>query len=176
MEQKTFNFERLDNETVMINGVKYKAVEETKPEIPIPKTWAEFCENYKYTGEECFIGSDSEIHSINKVVPHRVNRNAKIDKNTYTDLSNAEAILALAQLIQLRDCYNRGWQPDWSSVQTDKYVIDLFCNKMKSNHTIHCGSILYFKTAKLRDLFLENFRGLIEKLKPLYGIMKGGEE
>lgn len=32
------------------------------------------------------------------------------------------------------------------------------------------------KSIELRDEFLNNFRPLIKKLKPLYGIKKGGEQ
>ena len=38
------------------------------------------------------------------------------------------------------------------------------------------SSLLYFKSKELRDEFLQNFRDLIEKLKPLYGIKEGGRE
>ena len=168
MARKPFSFEILDDETVMINGVKYKAVEETKPEIPFPKTWEEFCENYDFTGDEFFIDSDSEIHSINKVVPHRVNRNAKMDKNIYTDLANAEAILALAQLIQLRDCYNRGWKPDFANGDYS-YQIDFNLGAWCFADTEHTRSFLYFKTPELRKMFFDNFSDLMSKTVPLYG-------
>ena len=168
MKRKPFHFERLDNETVMINGVKYKAVEETKPEIQFPKTWEEFCENYKCTGDEYFIDSDSGIQSINKVVPHRVDRNANLDKNLCTNLENAEAILALLQLIQLRDCYNRGWKPDFTE-EANCYQIYFNLGVWCFADTAFTRSFLYFKTPELREMFFDNFFDLILKINPLYG-------
>lgn len=43
---------------------------------------------------------------------------------------------------------------------------------MTTDTHIVSGSILHFKSEEVRDLFIENFRDLIEKLKPLYGIKK----
>lgn len=47
---------------------------------------------------------------------------------------------------------------------------------MEKERKITLSHILYFKTQELRDEFLRNFRDLIEKLKPLYGIKEGGEQ
>lgn len=90
--------------------------------------------------------------------------------------ATAEAVLALCQLIQLRNCYNGDWVPDWKD-NTDKYFI-VFCYQEARTIELEAAqySPLYFKSEELRDEFLRNFRDLIEKLKPLYGIKEGGEE
>lgn len=93
-----------------------------------------------------------------------------------TDRATAEAVLALCQLIQLRNAFNGDWVPDWSGGK-DKYVIEFSeCEIYAYKRQITSSSPLYFKTADLRGEFLRCFRPLIEKLKPLYGIKEGGEQ
>jgi hypothetical protein len=73
---------------------------------------------------------------------------------------------AMKKLSQLKKVYNGDWVADWIDA-TRKYVIfysegqiikDWFCNR---------SYFLSFKDEDTRDLFLENFRDLIEKAKPL---------
>ena len=93
------------------------------------------------------------------------------------DHATAEAVLALCQLIQLRNCYNGNWVPDWEDNCEYKYLIYYYKNRCCKDVYQHTAvSPLYFKTQELRDEFLRCFRPLIEKLNPLYGIMEGGEE
>ena len=78
----------------------------------------------------------------------------------------AEACLALAQLCQLRDRYNDGWKPNWID-GTEKHSIYFYSDEIYSSYIYQTQKILTFKTRKLRDQVLENFRGLIETAKPL---------
>lgn len=94
---------------------------------------------------------------------------------TFSEKSVAEAFLSLCKLIQLRDAYNGDWVPDWFDTSV-KYTIEFKTDKITTNCNKALPQILYFKTEDLRDEFLRNFRPLIEKLKPLYGIKEGGEE
>lgn len=91
------------------------------------------------------------------------------------DRATAEAVLALCQLIQLRNCYNGDWVPDWED-NTMKYAIELHGEEVYNAVCYNYLHFLCFKTKHIRDEFLLNFRPLIEKLKPLYGIKKGGKE
>jgi hypothetical protein len=65
-------------------------------------------------------------------------------------------MLALCQLIQLRDCYNDNWVPDWS-IHTLKSCIGVYKNKVVPLTCSLNSKILVFKTAGLRDEFLNNF-------------------
>lgn len=99
-------------------------------------------------------------------------------KDVVNDNAVTEAMLALLKLIQLRDCYNGDWVPDWNKDDENKYMIVLKKGepyKMSPFYSV-AYSPLYFKTEELCDLFLRNFRPLIENLRPLYGIKEGGEE
>ena len=88
------------------------------------------------------------------------------DKYLLPNRRYAEAMLALCQLIQLRDCYNEGWQPNWENISI-KYKIEFYSNEPVTRTGSSSHRILTFKTEKLRDKFLKNFKDLIEIAKPL---------
>lgn len=144
-------------------------------ERKLPKSWEDFCVMFPVkVGKEFYFNTSSVILSDFK--PEGV-RNEHKDKNILPDLATAEAVLALCQLIQLRECYNGDWVPDWNDENAPlKYVIEFSGGDIRpSSYWLHSPSPLYFKTEKLRNEFLRNFRPLIEKLKPLYGIKEGGD-
>lgn len=154
-------------------GFELKKVSDTeyriiKKDIVLPKTWVEFCDLYPVKNSEFYIENGSAIMQVNCK-----NRNFGSDKNVLPSKEKAEAILALCQLIQLRDCYNDGWKPDWFA-SDQKYTIYINTDVI-NRHIIlekrgymYSPSILAFRTEKLRDEFYNNFKDLIEKLKPLY--------
>ena len=139
----------------------------------LPKSFEEFCRDYDIKVGECRIMSDGLI--ANNTC--RIDRNIIFDSNVLPDLATAEAVIALCQLVQLRNCYNGDFVPDWKDGKQTKFVIAFSNNVISSQYFAYANSeILYFKTKELRDEFLRNFRPLVEKLKPLYGIKEGGEE
>jgi hypothetical protein len=148
----------IDRENSTFECIKFKPIKNG-----LPKTWEEFCEITPKSGEY-FIGVGS------KIIPFSRWNGAKRyqeDKNVLPNKETAEAMLALCQLIQLRDCYNDGWVPDWGNEYQYKYIIYSYFNKIETSYTFGSGEILAFKTKKLRDQFLENFRDLIETAKSL---------
>lgn len=142
-----------------VSDTEYRIV---KKEVVLPKTWVEFCDLYPVKRSEFYIENGSTITQLNCK-----NRNFGSDKNVLPSKEKAEAILALCQLIQLRDCYNDGWKPDWNE-DSNKYVIYFFGDEPTPTINVGCAKILAFKSAELRDEFFNNFKDLIEKLKPLY--------
>lgn len=138
----------------------------------LPRTWEEFCEMFPVTTAEHFINNDSCIHQATVI---GYNRSKECDKNLLPDLATTESILALSQLISLRNRYNQGWKPDWTD-DNNKYIIELYAGEIIAVKCTKRGtSPLYFKSAELRDQFLKYFRPLIEKLGPMFGIMNGDE-
>ena len=137
----------------IVDGVA--VVKFCEKELKLPRSWEEF---YEMTGVKIPYNLEQRILDV------------------VGDRATAEAVLALCQLIQLRDCYNGDWVPDWKNGETKFMIItyegeiDVDCANNLSS------SILYFKSEQLRNDFLKYFRPLIEKLKPLYGIKEGGEE
>ena len=96
----------------------------------------------------------------------RYKSNLTEDKNVFPTKELAEAALALAQLLQLRDKYNNGWVPNWNS-NSLKYSIKTFCNNVATDEIMYSQTTLTFKTEEIRDEFFKNFRSLLEIAKPL---------
>lgn len=153
----------------LIDGVAVVTFREK--ERKLPKSWEEFCEMFPIKKSECYISASSKTVEI----PTPRDR-IDADNNLLPNRATAEAVLALCQLIQLRNAYNGDWVPDWEN-DDRKYVIEFSDGKIYTDYVVVLASTpLYFKSEELRDEFLKYFRPLIEKLKPLYGIKKGGEE
>jgi hypothetical protein len=121
----------------------------------LPKTWEDLA-----IIEGWFVDTDSNIIELGKFAT------TEDIKNAFPTSEEAEACLALSQLCQLRDRYNNGWKPDWGD-SSDKYCIYLLRGKVTTGQMRATTYFLTFKTLRLRDLFLENFRDLIEIAKPL---------
>lgn len=148
-----------------------------KKERKLPKSWEEFCEMFPITAYEHYIDRDSSIECAFDCADESHKRLPMLDKNILPNSPTAHAVLALCQLVQLRDCYNGDWVPDWTEFSSDKCVIEFDKCKIDAfRRQIVSTSPLYFKSEELRDEFMRNFRPLIEKLKPLYGIKEGGGE
>lgn len=131
-----------------------------KPEPVLPKSWEEFCKTHPMTNTEVYIDIDSEINSVEEGNDRLSDRDANLLPNRQI----AEAMLALCKLIQLRDCYNEGWQPDWSNDSVEKYPVYYYEGDSANRRSFN---VLTFKTAILRKQFLENFWELIKIAKPL---------
>ena len=78
----------------------------------------------------------------------------------------AEAYAVLPQLIRLIDEYNEGWVPDWEK-ERYKFIIGYYRNKIHFIEYSYTQRLLAFKSAEIRDKFLEDHRDLIEIAKPL---------
>lgn len=149
----------IDKENSTFECIKFKPIKKA-----LPKTWEVFCEIYPRRRGESWIDDISQIQNI--YTNECSNRRCIEDKNLLPNEKYAEAILALCQLIQLRDCYNDGWRPDFNDISS-KYHICVYKNEVNTGDTFGLNRILIFKSAKLRDQFLENFKDLIEIAKPL---------
>lgn len=146
-------------------GFELKKVSETEYQIvskerKLPKTWEEFCEiNSRRIHDEYFIDLDSTIAKVTAAY-----RFFDTDKNVCPSREIAEGILALIQLIQLRDYYNDGWKPTgicatiYINDKSDPWVVVI------TNST----SPFTFKSASLAKEFLNNFKDLLDKVKYLF--------
>lgn len=155
----------------IVDGVAVVTFRDKKRELP--KSWEEFCELFPKTKGEFYINANS---SILKDVSEE-ERSETTDANLLPDCATAEAVLALFQLIQLRNCYNGDWIPNWKDQYEQKYTIEIEkCTLLEFQRQTYCSTILYFKSKELRDEFLKYFGDLIEKLKPLYGIKSENQQ
>lgn len=131
--------------------------EEELTKVELPKTWEEFCSQFKIHGEY-YIDTDS---SINGDCSGR--RSPIFDKNMLPSKEAAEAHLALMQLHQLRDCYRQGWEPNWLD-DDNKYCIvynSVYNYSISINKSTRV--FLSFQSREIAQLFLDNFRNLIEE-------------
>lgn len=154
----------IDKENSSFECIKFKKIEEKEKENKrkeFPKTWEEFCDNYPLKEGEFFVDTTCKIYES-----FERQRDPVVDANVLPNKKYAEAILALCQLIQLRDCYNNGWQPDWESYET-KYAIGIEQNIVQLVVAYKASYLLAFRTPYIREQFYINFRNLIEKAKIL---------
>lgn len=156
METKELKIEvpegyEIDRENSTFEKIVFKKVEKE-----LPKKWEEFGEVKGWFVNEL---SNVEYYSEGHSTDFR-------DKNLFPTEEEAKACVALAQLCQLRDRYNGEWKPDWTDF-TMKPSIYFHKNIATTGENCSERTILYFRSEKIRDEFLENFRDLIETAKPL---------
>ena len=153
MENKELNIiapegYEIDKENSTFEKIVFKKINE------LPKTW----EDLKYVSG-AYISNLSNINTVNstETIPSA--------KNIFPTKELAEAALALAQLLQLRDRYNG----DNKGFIFDKcnYCINVHDNNINKCWGGYTQRILAFRTIELRDEFYNNFKDLIEIAKPL---------
>lgn len=145
--------------------MKLKDIKEIlqESEKTLPKTWKEAYKKYLCNTTIYYIDTNSEIKQHTKPIP----ANVVFNKNVLLSQERAEEVLALMQLITLRDIYNDGWEPDWSNYDEIKYCIYGWSSTITIGTFVSDHCILAFKTEELRDEFIRNFEELIVKAKRL---------
>lgn len=126
----------------------------------LPNTWNEFCLETPIKQFEYYISADSGISQRADDVIRRI----ECDKNVLPNKKSAESILALCQLTQLRDRYRQGWVPDLKNNE-NKYIIDYGEDNLYLGIYKHNNTFLSFQSKEIRDLFVKNFKDLIELAK-----------
>ena len=112
-----------------------------------------------------WIDSTSDLRSIDAIPAVSGNR------NTFPQEKQALAVRALSQLLQLRQRYLeiagfKDWIPDYTSGSI-KYTIECRINVIYDSTAGAIQRVISFPTPQLRNLFLENFKDLLEIAKPL---------
>jgi hypothetical protein len=92
---------------------------------------------------------------------------SEYDKNVFANKEQAEASIAMSQLSQLMKVYNDGWEADYLDGGSVKYGIGYFGEKLKVGTVYSTRYFLVFKDEETAELFIENFKELIEQAKPL---------
>jgi len=141
----------IDKEQSTFENIVFKEIKKD-----LPKSWEEI-ENL----QGFFVGYSSVIKETDDDV-----EKTKYNRNIFATQEQAEASIALAQLSQLRDVYRQGWAPDWNDTNP-KYVIEFNQNGIHKNIWYSLNNFLSFQSKEIAEQFLENFRDLIEKAKPL---------
>jgi hypothetical protein len=144
--------------TISNNEELQAFAKELYPELgkkQLPKSWneLEYIQGY-YSDRNSVINTadtDTEI----------------IHKNVFATKEQAEAAIAMAQLSQLMKVYNDGWEADWSNYNQLKYCIGFTRENLEIDNWIDYRQFLAFKDNQTAELFLQNFKELIEQAKPL---------
>lgn len=149
-------------------GFKLEKVSETEYKVvptekKLPKTWEEFCEMNPLREGEYWVDNFAKIAFIDVAAG---SERTEEWYNLLPSKEKAEAILALCQLIQLRDCYNDGWKPEFKTHPKD--CVFLGRNDNWDTGKVGSPELFAFKTEFLAKSFLKNFKDLLGKLKPLY--------
>lgn len=142
----------LDRSNLSKGLIYYKEVKNR-----LSKTWEEAYNKLNYAW--C-LNDSSEVEDI----PRQYFTNPTVDKKLVASEKQAEAILALTQLLVLRDeyrnSYKQGWKPDWNN-NNNKYSIDEKYNELSNTTYINYFSLFTFPTEELAKLFLTNFKDLL---------------
>ena len=84
----------------------------------------------------------------------------------YIDDEYELAFDALNSLIILRELYNEGWIPDWKDNNWKYFILFDKGNLATGSNKSSCR-VLFFKSEKVRDKFLEEQKELLKIAKPL---------
>lgn len=114
----------------------------------------------KFIGKEIggvYIASDGCIYKMDCICNYS-------EKGTYKTEKQAKSALAYAQLTQLMALpeYNGDWVPDWSD-ECIKYTIERWINKLASCTRKHSFANIFFKSAEIRDRFMQNNYDLLKE-------------
>ena len=142
-----------------------------------PKDWENFCTNYKtkHNEGEYYISTESEIRksTAGDIV------NPKSDKNLVPNKQCADAVLALTQLLQLREFYRQGWKPspdykdDYYAVSIrvtyenddnseNKYNLEVVTRSNNSSDDFpEFYDVFTFEHKAIADAFVENYKDLL---------------
>lgn len=87
-------------------------------------------------------------------------------ENHVSSEKRAKAFLALIQLVELRDAWNRKWKADWIN-ESLKFCINLRDNNLVVESYVYTSHCLNFKTEELAEKFLTQFKDLIKEAREL---------
>ena len=139
----------VDKEKSTFSEIVFKKLEPT-----LPMNWEELGVVGGY-----YVSSRSNINNMSMTNAVDVNR------NLFPTEEEAKAMLAMAQLCQLRDRWNGGWKANWED-DTEKYCICSYSCKLEKSTFNYTYNPMAFKTIELRDKFMETFKDLLEEAKP----------
>ena len=140
----------VDKEKSTFSEIVFKKIENS-----LPMSWEELKEVKGY-----FIHQNSDIN-----ISPMIDKAVAYNRNVFPTNEEAKAMLAMAQLCQLRDAWNDGWKANWGD-DTPKYCIISYKNILLKDFYYYTSAPMAFKTRELRDKFMETFKDLLEEAKP----------
>ena len=127
----------------------------------LPYSWEEFVKEYPTVDETWYVATHSSILKNTKCYTeeNEVKVNELFDKNLLDTQDEAIGILALCQLIRLRNCYWQDWRPKLGP--EPMYAITFRDNVLIASTVYHCNEIFVFDTMWKRDKFMMSFKDLL---------------
>ena len=89
------------------------------------------------------------------------------NKNIFAKKTQAEGVLAMAQLSQLMKDVNGDWSPDWCDGDY-KYCIEFLSKEISFSACNSFAQFLIFPTEEIRDKFAEDHKELILEYFKIY--------
>ena len=128
----------------------------------LPTSWKEYCEINPYLtkDKEFFLAPDGTITNI----PHHYYQRVDFVL-AMSSKKRAEQFVILSKLLQIRDYYNQGWEPNWCDSLEEKYCIINNRNELTITVAWVANYLFVFKTKELRDEFFQNFKSDLEFIK-----------
>jgi hypothetical protein len=142
----------IDKEQSTFENIVFKEIEKG-----LLKSWEEI-ENL----QGFFVDYGSDIRETDVDV-----MKSKANRNIFATKEQAIASIALAQLSQLREVYRQGWEPDWENETQKKWCIRFYKGTLDIEDYCSTSYFFSFQSIEIAEQFLENFRELIEKARPL---------
>ena len=130
-----------------------------KVEIERVSNWKEYCEKMKGKASYYFIVDSNEVK------PSHFGSAPVLSE--FEKRKDTEAIAAFCKLIMLRKDWVKNWEPDWTNNDEEKFGIVVNANRFESISFYCMSQPLSFPTGEMCDEFLNTFRDLLEKAKPL---------
>lgn len=90
-----------------------------------------------------------------------------LTRNHVSTTARAEAWITFMQLVELRDAWNGDWEADWND-NNFKYVIYFSGVDWRKKTTQYWPDVFHFRTAELRDKFLETFEDELNLIIPIF--------
>ena len=128
----------------------------------LPSSWEEYCKINPYLtkDKEFFLAPDGTVTNVPQNCYRRVDFTLSMSSK-----KRAEQFVVLSKLLQIRDYYNQGWEPDWDNEIENKFVIMGERGKLVLYVFSFTMCLFAFKTKELRDEFFENFKSDLEFIK-----------
>lgn len=91
------------------------------------------------------------------------------NRNVFPTKEYAEAALALAQLLQLRQAWTGEWKPDFrhENCKNPNYVVQVYNYEIYVEQVYSMNAPMSFPTKQMATDFLNTFSTLLETAKPL---------
>lgn len=128
-----------------------------------PKSWREFCHNFRIKQKEYFINTDSAIIKYDATERREIE-----DRNLCVSPEEAEAFLALMQLRQLRKAWIGDWEQPKSSTKIGVVTHNINYDEIVADNGNYWTTMpLSFPTKEMAEDFIGCFRDLCKTAKIL---------